>query len=573
MAAVDSPTIARVLDRVIERHCAASLRAESAQPSADYRARQLYRHARPLTLLAPHLNLDAQHFPHLTFPHQRGLADAMAARLRSDWQVHRAYEPSAPMARLLFDTFEQLRCEALMRLPGAKQNIAYAFDRWCQYSRANGIGETEIGLHLYSVIHIVRARLGAAPPSEAVEGLIEAARFQLAPQIGAHLAGMAATRTEQAHYAKYAAELATFISAYTAPTATHPATPTVRTMWRVPLPTAIPNARSESAAELPAEPQTPLAPAHDEYRVFCREFDREIVGADLYDLPQRRALRARLDALIAEQAVSLPAFAWCLRRVFARTAQPRWQRGEEYGYVDASRLSQLVCKPSETRIFMQPQPQIACDTVVSFLLDNSGSMKRQSFAAIAVWVDLYCRALELAGIRTEILGFTTGGWAGGESLKRWRQAGAPMQPGRLNERLHIVYKSAEVSWRRARDAVASLLNPSHYKEGLDGEALQWASQRLAARPEGRKCLVMISDGAPMETATCHHNDADYLVRHLQAQIHHLECARPGTTPHTIELAALAIDLDLCEFFHRSVAIDFSHAGHGQATRAFETLFG
>jgi cobaltochelatase CobT len=271
--------------------------------------------------------------------------------------------------------------------------------------------------------------------------------------------------------------------------------------------------------------------------------------------------------MIAAQAVSIPRLAQRLKYLFSVPRRSGWHEGEEEGYIDGRRLSQLVAQTGYTRIFKQEKLMPVCDTVVSFLVDNSGSMKRQRFEAVTVFVDIYCRALELAGIGTEILGFTTAGWAGGESIKAWREAGSPENPGRLNDRLHIIYKSADHSWRRSRYSICAMMNPVHFREGLDGEALQWAASRLWERSEPRKCLVLISDGAPMESATSNANDEFYLDRHLRQVAMKIEHGP------VIETAAIGIALDMDQYFANCITLDLEGTLGYPAFRALEQLFG
>jgi cobaltochelatase CobT len=207
-----------------------------------------------------------------------------------------------------------------------------------------------------------------------------------------------------------------------------------------------------------------------------------------------------------------------------------------------------------------------CETVVSFLIDNSGSMKRQRYEAVAVMVDIYSRALDLAGVANEILGFTTGGWTGGQTIESWRRAGSPENPGRLNDRLHVVYKDADTPWRRARDSIATLLSTHHFREGLDGEALEWAAGRLRRTNAARRCLVMISDGAPMDSATSQNNPEGFLTGHMMRVIRRIE--RAGE----IELAGIGIDLDLDAFYDRSLVLDLTGTLGNAEFRALESLF-
>jgi len=303
------------------------------------------------------------------------------------------------------------------------------------------------------------------------------------------------------------------------------------------------------------------------YPIFTTEFDIEVSGKELYRLEQRTRMRSHLDRMVAAQAVSVPRLAQRLKNLFSVPEKSGWNFGEEEGYLDGRRLSQLVSNPAYSRVFKQQRWSQRCDTAVSFLIDNSGSMKRQRFEAVTIIVDILSRALELAGIRSEILGFTTAGWTGGKSIEMWRQAGMPAEPGRLNDRMHIVYKDFATTWRRSRYGIASMLNTTHFREGLDGEALEWASQRLSQEDVDRRCLVMFSDGAPMDSATHHHNDEQFLERHLSYVVDQIE--RSGT----VELRGIGIGLDMDEFFRQSIALDLTGTLGNQEFRVLETLYG
>ncbi|HEY5718092.1 MAG TPA: cobalamin biosynthesis protein CobT, partial [Motiliproteus sp.] len=236
-------------------------------------------------------------------------------------------------------------------------------------------------------------------------------------------------------------------------------------------------------------------------------------------------------------------------------AAPRldgWRFGEEEGRIDARRLARLVTSPTERRLFRQEQLRPHTDAQVCLLIDNSGSMKQQ-IESITLLVDLLCRAFEQAGARSEVLGYTTGGWNGGRPFKQWQGRGAPANPGRLNELCHIVYKDAEHSWRRSRPEIATLLKTSLFRESIDGEALLWARRRLQASRASRKILLVISDGCPHESMTCQHNPPDFLDRHLHQVAELIE--RGGE----IELAALGVGLDLSRYYRRSLALDLSHS--------------
>jgi cobaltochelatase CobT len=554
--------------RLIERHCAATIRALSQTPEAEYRRQRLFLSGKCVPLIVPHLAVDVIHD---SIARNRGVADSIALRLLySDSQVHLDNQPAEGVARLVFEILEQLRCESIAPyfLTGIRINIDEAFNQWCRESRGNGLVENELGLLIYSITQIARSRLSNAMQDEEVEGLIESVRFRLGPVIGDDLAMLYGARFDQKQFAIYALGISEAINEMSKALGGDVIDKHLSALRSRNL---LPPANEEDEKYVESEDAQGRiydfnSIVDEGYRVYCREFDKQVNGSDLYRLEQRQDLRVKLDQLVAAQAISVSRLAQRLKYLFAVSHQSGWHEGEEEGYIDGRRLSQIVTQPGYTRVFKKEQNVPRCDTAVSFLIDNSGSMKRQRFEAVAVLVDIYSRALELAGVTTEILGFTTGGWAGGESVKVWRKDGFPEDPGRLNEQMHIVYKNAETSWRRSRFSTSSLLNPIHFKEGLDGEALQWAANRLVQRPESRKCLVMISDGAPMETATSNYNGAYYLESHLKNVVTAIE--RSGL----IELRAIGIALDMEEFFREAVTLDLTGTLGNTAFKALELLF-
>ena len=554
--------------RLIERHCAATIRALSQTPEAEYRRQRLFLSGKGVPLIVPHLAVDVVQD---SIARNRGVADCIALRLlNSDSQLHLDNQPIEGVARLVFEILEQLRCESIApdSLSGIRINLDEAFNQWCRESRGNGLVENELGLLIYSITQIVRSKLTNAMQDEEVEGLIESVRFRLGPVIGDDLAMLYRNRFDQKQYVVYALGIAEAINEIAKSLGGDVLDKHLSALRSRNL---LPPANEEDDKYV--EPDGTQGEMYDfdkivdeGYRVYCREFDKQVIGSNLYRLEQRQDLRVKLDQLVSAQAVSVSRLAQRLKYLFAVSHRSGWHEGEEEGYIDGRRLSQIVTQPGYTRVFKQEQNVPRCDTTVTFLIDNSGSMKRQRFEAVAVLVDIYSRALELAGVTSEVLGFTTGGWSGGESVKVWRKDGCPEDPGRLNEQMHIVYKDAETSWRRSRFSISSLLNPIHFKEGLDGEALQWAANRLLQRPESRRCLVMISDGAPMETATSNYNGEYYLESHLKNVVNAIE--KSGL----IELRAIGIALDMEEFFREAITLDLTGTLGNQAFRALELLF-
>lgn len=555
--------------RQVERHCAASVRALSGKPFAEYRRQLLFENGRGVSLHSPHLAVDVVNH---SLARCRGVADAMALRLLcTDLELHRTLMPSGEMAALVFDILEQLRVESLAPpgLKGMRTNLDRAFDEWSLQSHVEGLTENEVGLLIYSITQVVRTRLSGNPLPEVVEGIIEATRLRFSPLIGPELASLRNLASDQQAYADVALIIASAVSTLAGAAVNELLDQNIaNTRQRLQLPRQheADDRYVEGAAAGSGKTRSRDGEMID-YPVFCREYDRQINGADMYRLEQRTKLREQLDKLVAAQAVSIPGLAQRLKALFAIDQRSGWNFGEEEGYLDGRRLGQIVSNPACSRVFKQHKQSPHCDTVVTFLIDNSGSMKSQRFEAVAVMVDIFSRALDLAGVRSEILGFTTGGWTGGESMKAFRAAGMPNQPGRLNDRLHIVYKDADTSWSRARYSIASMLNTAHFREGLDGEALQWACQRLTVRNESRKCLVMISDGAPMDAATSHYNDPMFLDLHLKQVVRNLE------SDPVIALRAIGIALDMGEFFSDSVALDLTGTLGNNVFRVLETLYG
>jgi len=562
----------RARKRRLERHASATIRALSGEPRAEYRNRRLLLAERAVPVGSPHLAVDAAEH---SGERIRGAADALALRLRfSDRALHRRLSPKSPLPRLVFEILEQLRVEALVpaSLPGVRGNLDTAFNQWCREARAAGMVENEIGLLVYSVTQIVRARLLMALQDEEVEGLIEASRFRLAPLIGGHLAALRRLVGDQAGYAEHAAAIAEIIDEI-ASGQLDGAADTATAAARVSFLSPFGWSEGEESAELggAASGAAPLAAGDplDDYRVFSRAYDIECRGTDLYPMRYLAPLRKELDGLIAAQAVSVPRLARRLQRIFATPQRAGWHFGEEEGLLDARALSQLVANPDYRQVFRRERHSPHSDVVLSFLVDNSGSMKRQRFETVAILLDIWCRALELAGVRSEVLGFTTAEWSGGRALQDYRRAATadePEPPGRLNATQHVIYKDADTPYRRARPAIAAMLRTLHFREGVDGEALAWAYERLRRRSEPRRVLVMLSDGAPMDTATLQYNGEDYLDRHLRAVARMIE--RRGE----VQLGAIGIGLDMREYFVRSLSLDLTGTLDGRAFNALEALF-
>ncbi|MGC3986595.1 MAG: cobalt chelatase [Pseudorhodoferax sp.] len=557
------PQLARWHEQV-EELCVGAIRALSGEADLHYRGRRLHRGRQPLPLFGPHLapalerGDDAGSF--------RGAADGIALRLaHSDVALHRRLCPQPPVERLLFELLEQLRCEALAdpAMPGVARNLRHRFDAWSRAYHHARLNETTRGMLLYTVAQIGRSRVTGEPVLEDTEDLIEGTRADLVPRLGTDLAGLRRHRRDQAAYAVHALAIARAVAALLAQGAAAAKEDAAgegeeddgSSAFRVLMDFDPPAAEAGRLAQA-GEARVVEGEAQG-YRVFTRAHDREVAATTLVRPEPLRELRERLDARIAAQGVQLP---WLVRALQALLARPRedgWHDGQEEGLLDGRRLARLVALPTERRLFRAARSQPLADCAVTLLLDCSASMKEHA-EWTAMLADVLARALERIGARCEVLGFTTGAWNGGRAQRDWQRAGRPARPGRLNELCHIVFKDAATPWRRARPGLAALLKPDLFREGVDGEALQWAAGRLAAQEAGRRILLVFSDGCPMDGATRLANDAHYLDRHLQQVAQRIE--QQGR----IALYGVGVGLDLSPYYAASHVLDLAHAGAGNA---------
>ncbi|MFT5720997.1 MAG: cobaltochelatase CobT [Motiliproteus sp.] len=544
----------------LEELCAATIRALTGNGRLRFRGHRLEQDGRRLPIRAPHLNTDVTGDDFNSF---RGAADGLALRLlHSDAALHASLMPEDPLEQTLFEILEQLRVESQVSddHSGIRRNLKHRFSHWCLQYHHSGMTENQVGLLLFCIIQTVWSRLGSHPPLEEIEDLIEPQRAVLAPHIGTDVLALRRNRTNQARFAEHALAICRELSSII--DAGQPGDDDEDKRKRQKVAKAAAFDLLLEADEDLDELDTPgstsqhsekqLSDALSDYRVFNSRHDREVRAGTLIRLEQLRELREQLDHRIRRQGINTPRLARKLSRILAAPRRNGWRFGEEEGHLDGRRLSQLVTSPTERRLFRQEEYQPHSDCQVTFLVDNSGSMK-EHIESITLLVDVFSRAFEQAGARSEVLGFTTGSWNGGKPFKEWRGRGSPADPGRLNELCHIVYKDADKPWRRARPEIAGLLKSTLFRESIDGEALLWASGRLQASQAARKILIVISDGCPMESMTHLHNAPDYLDKHLQQVSESIE--RRGE----IELMALGVGLDLSRYYRRSLALDISQS--------------
>lgn len=320
--------------------------------------------------------------------------------------------------------------------------------------------------------------------------------------------------------------------------------------------------------EAPLEPPPPAAhsDADPNYAVYTTDFDEEIAAEDLAEPAELERLRAYLDQQLEPLKGAVSRLANKLQRRLQAQQNRSWLFDLEEGTLDAGRLARVVANPTTPLSFKQEKDTEFRDTVVTLLLDNSGSMRGRPISIAAICADVLARTLERCGVKVEILGFTTRAWKGGQARERWLAQGRPQQPGRLNDLRHIVYKSADAPWRRVRPNLGLMMKEGLLKENIDGEALEWAHRRMVGRPEARKILMVISDGAPVDDSTLSVNPANFLEKHLRDVISMVERRK------AVELIAIGIGHDVTRYYQRAVTITDVEQLAGAMTEQLAGLF-
>ena len=300
----------------------------------------------------------------------------------------------------------------------------------------------------------------------------------------------------------------------------------------------------------PVRPNRPFADPSSQfdYKPWTTQFDEVVAATDLCDADELIRLRGYLDQQLVHLQSAVSKLANRLQRRLMAQQNRSWDFDQEEGMLDAARLARVIVSPGSSLSYKIERETDFRDTVVTLLIDNSGSMRGRPISIAAISADILARTLERCGVKTEILGFTTRAWKGGQSRESWLVAGRPPQPGRLNDVRHIVFKKADEPWRRARTNLGLMMREGLLKENIDGEALLWAHARLLARPEERRILMVISDGAPVDDSTLSVNSGSYLERHLRQVIGWIE----GKSP--VELVAIGIGHDVTRYYARAVTI-------------------
>ncbi|MEM8553865.1 MAG: cobaltochelatase subunit CobT [Pseudomonadota bacterium] len=322
----------------------------------------------------------------------------------------------------------------------------------------------------------------------------------------------------------------------------------------------------DSAGPLEPPPPPPVSDADPNYQVWCNDHDEEIRAEDLAEPAELERLRAYLDQQLEPLKGAVSRLANKLQRRLQAQQNRSWEFDREEGILDAGRLARVVANPTTPLSFKIEKDTDFRDTVVTLLLDNSGSMRGRPISIAAICADVLARTLERCQVKVEILGFTTRAWKGGQCREQWLNAGRPQQPGRLNDLRHIVYKSADAPWRRTRPNLGLMMKEGLLKENIDGEALEWAHRRVVGRPEARKILMVISDGAPVDDSTLSVNPANYLEKHLRDVIAMVEKRK------IVELIAIGIGHDVTRYYDRAVTITDVEQLAGAMTEQLASLF-
>ena len=319
---------------------------------------------------------------------------------------------------------------------------------------------------------------------------------------------------------------------------------------------------------LPVRPNRPLSdlPPQFDYRPYTTTHDEVIAATELCDAEELTRLRGYLDQQLVHLQGAVTKLANRLQRRLMAQQNRAWDFDQEEGLLDAARLARVIVSPGSSLSYKVERETDFKDTVVTLLIDNSGSMRGRPISIAAICADIMARTLERCGVKTEILGFTTRAWKGGQAREDWLTHGRPPQPGRLNDLRHIIYKQADEPWRRAKASLGLMMREGLLKENIDGEALLWAHGRLIARSEERRILMVISDGAPVDDSTLSVNSGSYLERHLRQVIGWIEARSP------VELVAIGIGHDVTRYYQKAVTIMDAEQLGGTMVEQLAALF-
>ena len=527
----------------------------------------------------------------------RGQADALALKLaHHDTLKHVRNRPQSADARAVFDAVEEMRVQALgaNAMKGVSNNLTASLTDQLERKGSARLTDKSSAPLADAVALMVRERLtGLAPPPNAT-AMVNAWRAQIESDAGAALDRLGAVAADQTAFAELMKDVLTDLGIGDEVTAeesdeddasnteaNEPPPPqpddsqgdeeqdqeapadlemidgeidseTDRTISIETDQDAedTQDSEQEEPGEKPIRPKTRdnVEDPNAHYKVFTHAHDEQITAEELCDAEELARLRAYLDQQLKPLQSIVGRLANKLQRRLLAQQNRSWSFDLEEGVLDTARLTRVIVDPLSALSFKQENDMPFKDTVVTLLLDNSGSMRGRPIMVAALCADILARTLERCGVKVEILGFTTRAWKGGRSKEDWLAAGRPPQPGRLNDLRHVIYKSADAPWRRARRNLGLMMREGLLKENIDGEALMWAHDRLIGRQEQRRILMVISDGAPVDDSTLSANPGNYLERHLRTVIHWIETRSP------VEVIAIGIGHDVTRYYRRAVTI-------------------
>jgi cobaltochelatase CobT len=542
----------------------------------------------------------------------RGAADSLALRLRHhDDAVHAARSPVQREAKDVYDALEQVRVETVgsRHMAGVAANLRARLTEECESEGYDRMTRRDQLSAAAALSLLARERMTGEVAPEAAARVLELWRGTLGDEADRALGELGEVRHDQQAYARAARKLLAALELAEAEAEAEPDDNAEEGEDGGEQSGAQDNAQdsegqsqSESESMLGAQPEQmqgeaaeddPSDSADDEgaaaegddrpggpqprrermvadeaggYRAYVRAFDEEIAAEDLCDPDELSRLRQQLDQQLQHLHGVISKLANRLQRRLLAQQTRAWEFDLEEGILDAGRLSRVIVNPLLALSYKRELDMEFRDTVVTLLIDNSGSMRGRPITVAAMCGDILARTLERCAVKVEILGFTTRAWKGGQSRERWVADGKPRNPGRLNDLRHVIYKSADAPWRRARKNLGLMLREGLLKENIDGEALLWAYRRLAGRPEHRRILMVISDGAPVDDSTLSVNPGNYLERHLRDVIREIEGR------NLVELIAIGIGHDVTRYYRRAVTIVDAEELGGTMMKKLTELF-
>jgi cobaltochelatase CobT len=525
----------------------------------------------------------------------RGFADAFALRLRHhDEGLHRRGMPAEPEARACYDAIERVRYEALgeNNYAGMRDNLASALElRTAADPIVRATEARDVPIHTALAL-LLREQLTGQPAPAAAQGGVELVREFIESRTGDDFERLALTLDDQKAFQSLSLQMLRHLELVEAEPLDESGDDDgnedepggeddessdedddggsemrqeqvagdssegegeEETTEEVESETEMSEGEPGDEGEegmMPVRPNRPWTdiPESFDYKVFTEEFDEVVEATELCDYEELDRLRAYLDSQLTGLQGVVTRLANRLQRRLMAQQNRSWDFDQEEGLLDAARLARVVISPGHSLSYKVEREQEFKDTVVTLLLDNSGSMRGRPISIAAISADIMARTLERCGVKVEILGFTTRAWKGGQSREKWLAGGKPATPGRLNDLRHIIYKKADEPMRRARKSLGLMMREGLLKENIDGEALLWAHSRLLARPEDRRILMVISDGAPVDDSTLSVNSAGYLETHLRKVIDWIEKQSP------VQLVAIGIGHDVTRYYKRAVTI-------------------